>query len=65
MKREASFWRKIKDKKMFYYRSDLWARVLANFAIAYRDQEIAREELIESMIVPNTTEVDSPDGMYF
>jgi len=42
--------KKIKDKKMFYYRSDLWARVLANFAIAYRDQEINRDELIESMI---------------
>ena len=42
--------RQIKDKKLFYYRSDLWARILANFAVAYRDQEIDRTELIESMI---------------
>ena len=42
--------REIKDEKRFYYRSDLWARILANFAVAYRNNEFSREELIESMI---------------
>ena len=41
---------KITDKKRFYYRSDLWARILANFAVAYRNNEINREQLIEAMI---------------
>ena len=40
----------IKDKKMFYYHSDLWARILANFAVAYRDNQVPREKIIESMI---------------
>ncbi len=40
----------IKDKKQFYYTSDLWARVLFSFAIAYRMNEVNREKLIESMI---------------
>ncbi|TFG37106.1 MAG: glycosyltransferase [Syntrophobacterales bacterium] len=37
-----------KDK--FYYSSDLWARILFGFAIAYRNNEIPREDIIESMI---------------
>ena len=37
-----------KDK--FYYPSDLWARILFNFAIAYRNNEIPREQIIEAMI---------------
>ena len=37
-----------KDK--FYYPSDLWARILFGFAIAYRNNEIPREDIIESMI---------------
>jgi len=40
----------ISNEKRFYYRSDLWARILANFAVAYRNDEIDRELLIESMI---------------
>ena len=37
-----------KDK--FYYPSDLWARILFDFAIAYRNNEIPREQIIEAMI---------------
>jgi len=40
----------IKDKKQFYYSSDLWARVLFSFAIAYRANLVNRDKLIESMI---------------
>ena len=42
--------RDVKNKNQFYYTSDLWARVLFNFAIAYRMNEINREKLIESMM---------------
>ncbi len=34
----------------FYYQSDLWARILFNFAIAYRNNEISRDVIIDSMI---------------
>jgi glycosyltransferase involved in cell wall biosynthesis len=37
-------------KDEFYYSSDLWARILFGFAIAYRNNEIPREDIIESMI---------------
>jgi len=37
-------------KEEFYYRSDLWARILFNYAIAYRNYLIPKEQLIESMI---------------
>ena len=43
-----------KTKKLarddFYYPSDLWARVLFNFAIAYRNNEMALEQIIQAMI---------------
>lgn len=41
---------KNKSKDQFYYPSDLWARILFNFAIAYRNDEIPREKMIEAMI---------------
>jgi glycosyltransferase involved in cell wall biosynthesis len=47
---QISKWQQIRDKKEFYYSSDLWARILFNFAIAYRMNEIGNEKLIESMI---------------
>ena len=34
----------------FYYPSDLWARILFSFAIAYRNNEIDKEKIIEAMI---------------
>ncbi len=37
-------------KEEFYYRSDLWARILFNYAIAYRNYLVPKEQLIESMI---------------
>ena len=37
-------------KEKFYYRSDLWARILFNYAIAYRNNQIPKEMIIESMI---------------
>ena len=38
------------SKDQFYYPSDLWARVLFSFAIAYRNNEIPREKVIEAMV---------------
>ena len=38
------------SKDQFYYPSDLWARVLFSFAIAYRNNEIEKEKTIEAMI---------------
>ncbi len=40
---------KKKPKKHFYYPSDLWARILFNFAIAYRNIDIPNELIVESM----------------
>jgi glycosyltransferase involved in cell wall biosynthesis len=37
-------------KEQFTYHSDLWARILFNFAIAYRNNQIPKEMIIESMI---------------
>ncbi len=37
-------------KNKFYYPSDLWARILFDYAIAYRNNEIPKEMIIESMI---------------
>jgi hypothetical protein len=42
--------REIKNQRRFYYHSDLWARILANYAVAYRDNQVARNKLIQSMI---------------
>ncbi len=49
---EFSEIKKIKKipKDKFYYHSDLWARILFNYAIAYRNNEIPKEMIIESMI---------------
>ena len=41
---------KIKKKEKFYYSTELWARILFNFAVAYRDSAVDRDLLIESMI---------------
>jgi glycosyltransferase involved in cell wall biosynthesis len=38
------------SREQFYYHSDLWARILFSFAIAYRNNEISKELIIESMI---------------
>ncbi len=50
-----SEWKEINKTKQiprekFYYRSDIWARILFNYAIAYRNNEIPKELIIESMI---------------
>jgi glycosyltransferase involved in cell wall biosynthesis len=34
----------------FYYHSDLWARILFDFAIAYRSEIVERKQLLESLI---------------
>lgn len=41
---------KKKSQDQFYYSSDLWARILFNFSIAYRNNEIPREHVIDAMI---------------
>jgi len=38
------------SKDQFYYPSDLWARVLFSFAIAYRNNGIPRDRVIEAMV---------------
>jgi len=38
------------SKEDFYYSSDLWARILFSFAIAYRNAEIDRQKIIEALI---------------
>lgn len=40
----------VSDKRRFYYHSDLWARILADFAVAYRNNEIDRNIIIEALI---------------
>ncbi len=48
---ELNKYRKITKKSQFYYPSDLWARVLFSFAVAYRNNGgVDRGEMIESMI---------------
>ncbi len=37
-------------KDQLYFASDIWARILFNFAIAYRNNEIPREQIIEAMV---------------
>jgi len=47
---EIKKYAKIKNKDQFYYHSSLWARILFNFAIAYRNNEIDRTKLLEALI---------------
>ncbi|GAB4377168.1 MAG: glycosyltransferase [Calditrichia bacterium] len=37
-------------QEQFFYHSDLWARILFDFAIAYRNNQIPREQIIEALI---------------
>lgn len=37
-------------KETFFYHSDLWARILFSFAIAYRNAELDRQKIIEALI---------------
>ena len=37
-----------KDK--FYYHSNLWARILFDFAISYRNNELPKEKVIDALI---------------
>ena len=47
---EMKKYTRIKNKDHFYYRSNLWARILFNFAIAYRNNEVDRNQLIKALI---------------
>ncbi len=38
------------DMNDFYYRSDLWARILFDFTIAYRTEIVERQKLLEALI---------------
>lgn len=42
--------KKFKDKHLFRIDTMLWARILFNFAVAYRKAEIDKDKIIESMI---------------
>jgi glucosylglycerate synthase len=60
------------DVQDFYYRSDLWARILFDFAIAYRTEIVDRQTLLEALIpfyfsrtlsfVNKTTEMDTQEA---
>ena len=41
---------KLLPQDEFYYPSDLWIKILYNFAVAYRNNEISRQNLVTSMI---------------
>ncbi len=41
---------KITNKNHLYYSSSLWARILFDFAIAYRNGEVDKDELMEALI---------------
>ena len=47
---EMQKYTKIENKDQFQYSSSLWARILFNFAIAYRNNEIDRTKLLEALI---------------
>jgi hypothetical protein len=40
----------IQETGQFYYSSTLWARILFSFAVAYKNDEIDRDELLEALI---------------
>ncbi len=40
----------IKEIDQFYYPSNLWARVLFSFAVAYKNNEIDRDTIVEALI---------------
>ncbi len=40
----------IKEIDKFYYPSNLWARVLFSFAVAYKNNEIDRDTIVEALI---------------
>ncbi len=48
--REMEKYLKIENKDNFYYQSNLWARILFNFAIAYHTNNMDREQLLEALI---------------
>ncbi len=47
---EVKKYAKIKNKDQFYYSSSFWARLLFNFAIAYRNETVKRTDLLEALI---------------
>ena len=47
---ELSKYVKITNKNHLYYSSSLWARILFDFAIAYRNGEVDKDELMEALI---------------
>ena len=47
---EISKLKNVSEKRRFYYHSDLWARILSNFSVAYRNKEIDRNLIIEALI---------------
>jgi glycosyltransferase involved in cell wall biosynthesis len=40
----------IKEVEQFYYSSNLWARILFSFAVAYKNNEIDTDEILEALI---------------
>jgi len=48
--REIEKYKNIKKKELFYYPSRLWARILFSFAVAYKNNELNRETILEGLI---------------
>lgn len=48
--REIEKYKDIKDKDNFYYPSNLWARILFSFAVAYKNHEIDKDLILEALI---------------
>lgn len=42
--------KEINDKSLFSYKTTLWARILFNFAVAYKNKEVDRQQLLEALI---------------
>ncbi|HFE63917.1 MAG TPA: glycosyltransferase [Caldithrix sp.] len=48
--REIEKYKEFKDKDNFYYPSNLWARILFSFAVAYKNHEIDKDLILEALI---------------
>ncbi len=48
--REVEKLRELQDEESFFYHSELWARILFNFAVAYKDRKDERMDIMEALI---------------
>jgi len=48
--KEVEKLRDVKDRETFFYHSDLWARILFSFAVAYKDRQDDQMRIMEALI---------------